>query len=423
MAKVCSRLLFLSSICMFITQATAQPNFLYQFCLNNGNYTSNSTYKANLYHLLSSDTEIDYGFYNSSYGQNPDKVYAIGLCRGDAKPDVCRSCLNNATKLLTQLCPNQKEAIGWYDYCMLRYSLRNIFGIMENSPSFYMWNYNNVSANLDKFNQDLRTLLDGLRVQAVAGGSLRKFAEANATAPNFQTLYALVQCTPDLYQQDCSDCLTGAFGDIPSCCDGKQGGRVVRPSCNFRYEVYRFYDPVADIAPPPSSPPPSLSPPLATSRSSPTQSPIPLVTKRNFSIFKTNSNFITPEKFYDSSVRINLCEQISDSAGNDGNKSQTVIIVVPIIAFVMLIIISFIYLRVRKTGKKPETVVVACTYFKMRCSLNKELITSCSGEAVDEIESLESLQFDFDTVKVATDDFSDANKLGQGGFGVVYKVM
>ena len=59
----------------------------------------------------------------------------------------------------------------------------------------------------------------------------------------------------------------------------------------------------------------------------------------------------------------------------------------------------------------------------MRYSLNKELITSCSGEAVDEIESLESLQFDFDTVKVATDDFSDANMLGQGGFGVVYKVM
>ena len=274
MAKVCSSLLVLSSIYMFIAQAIAQPNFLYQFCLNNGNYTSNSTYKANLNHLLSSlfsNTEIDYGFYNSSYGQNPDEVYAIGLCRGDAKPDVCRSCLNDATKLLTQLCPNQKEAIGWYDYCMLRYSLRNIFGIMENSPSFYMWNYNNVSANLDKFNQDLRTLLDGLRVQAVAGGSLRKFAEANATAPNFQTLYALVQCTPDLSQQDCSDCLTGAFGDIPSCCDGKQGGRVVRPSCNFRYEVYRFYDPVADIAPPPS-PPPSLSPPLASSTSSPPQS-------------------------------------------------------------------------------------------------------------------------------------------------------
>ena len=41
---------------------------------------------------------------------------------------------------------------------------------------------------------------------------------------------------------------------------------------------------------------------------------------------------------------------------------------------------------------------------------------------MDEIISEESLQLDFDTVRVATDDFSDANKLGQGGFGAVYKV-
>ena len=49
-------------------------------------------------------------------------------------------------------------------------------------------------------------------------------------------------------------------------------------------------------------------------------------------------------------------------------------------------------------------------------------LTSCSGESVDEIGSVESLQLGFGTIKVATDIFSDANKLGQGGFGVVYKV-
>jgi hypothetical protein len=27
------------------------------------------------------------------------------------------------------------------------------------------------------------------------------------------------------------------------------------------------------------------------------------------------------------------------------------------------------------------------------------------------------------TIRVATDDFSEANKLGQGGFGAVYKVL
>ena len=42
-------------------------------------------------------------------------------------------------------------------------------------------------------------------------------------------------------------------------------------------------------------------------------------------------------------------------------------------------------------------------------------------EVDDEIRSVESLQFGFSIIKVATNDFSKANKLGQGGFGVVYK--
>lgn len=41
---------------------------------------------------------------------------------------------------------------------------------------------------------------------------------------------------------------------------------------------------------------------------------------------------------------------------------------------------------------------------------------------MDEISTAESLQFDFDTVREATDGFSDAKRLGQGGFGAVYMV-
>ncbi|XP_057424958.1 cysteine-rich receptor-like protein kinase 10 [Lotus japonicus] len=38
----------------------------------------------------------------------------------------------------------------------------------------------------------------------------------------------------------------------------------------------------------------------------------------------------------------------------------------------------------------------------------------------DEITIAESLKFNFDTIRVATNDFSDSNKLGEGGFGAVY---
>ena len=44
------------------------------------------------------------------------------------------------------------------------------------------------------------------------------------------------------------------------------------------------------------------------------------------------------------------------------------------------------------------------------------------AEADSHIKTTELIQFDFETIKVATDNFLEANKLGQGGFGTVYKV-
>ncbi|KAF2319524.1 hypothetical protein GH714_016747 [Hevea brasiliensis] len=42
-------------------------------------------------------------------------------------------------------------------------------------------------------------------------------------------------------------------------------------------------------------------------------------------------------------------------------------------------------------------------------------------EDLDENRSKECLKFNFETIRLATEDFSDHNKLGQGGFGAVYK--
>jgi len=236
-----------------ISQASAQYNFV--SCDNNkGNYTADSTYQTNLNTLLSnltSDTQINYGFYNFSYGQNSDTVNAIGLCRGDVKPDECRSCLNDARDNLTQLCPNQKEAILYHDKCMLRYSNRSIFALMETEPSYYMYNMNNAT-EVYQFNQVLMNLMRILTGMAASGDSRLKYAAANAAASNSQTIYGVVQCTPDLSQQECYRCLVGAIAEIPTCCSGRIGGRVGRPSCNIRYENYSFYDAPTAYAPAPA---------------------------------------------------------------------------------------------------------------------------------------------------------------------------
>ena len=44
------------------------------------------------------------------------------------------------------------------------------------------------------------------------------------------------------------------------------------------------------------------------------------------------------------------------------------------------------------------------------------------GVETNDITTVESLQYDLTTIQAATNNFSSENKLGEGGFGDVYKV-
>ncbi|KAJ7003767.1 cysteine-rich receptor-like protein kinase 29 [Populus alba] len=324
-------------------------------CSNDvGNYTTNSNFKRNLNSVLSSldsNTQIDYGFYNLSVGQpGPDQANVIALCRGDIGVDDCQNCIRNSSGKILQACPNQKEAIGFEDTCILRYSNKSIFGVVEDSPKYFIWNTANAT-DVNQFNQALQTLMSRLRSTAASGNSLRKFATGDETA-GFNTIYGLVQCTPDLSEPQCDDCIAGAIQDIATCCDGKRGARIRKPSCNLRYEVDRFYGVTPATPQLPASPSPqapSVPPP-----------PPPAERKKR-------------------------------------NNARTIIIIVVSTVSVVILMISCIclYLRIRKPKEKVETV--------------------------DEMITAESLQVDFSTIRAATDDFSEENKLGQGGFGSVYK--
>ncbi|GLT65399.1 hypothetical protein SLA2020_378350 [Shorea laevis] len=124
-------------------------------------------------------------------------------------PQLCQRVKSRSLTELSQ--PEGGNHVA--DKCMLRYSNRAIFGVMESQPIRAFYNTGNVS-DVEGFNQVLRPLLDKLRNRAASGNSTRKFAAESAAAPDFQTIYALVECTPDLDQLDCNNCLGTVAGYI-----------------------------------------------------------------------------------------------------------------------------------------------------------------------------------------------------------------
>ncbi|KAJ0439129.1 putative Gnk2-like domain-containing protein [Helianthus annuus] len=211
-------------ICLTNTTTLAQPPpFFHHICENKATYTINSPYQRNLDTALLAlpTTNSGSGYYNFTTGQLSDRVISFALCRGDIEPDACTKCLSDSIIKLGELCPTQTESIGYYNECFLKYS--NETG--------------NTNAGTLASPQSVN-LMDRLIGEAAAGGPLLKVATGNITGPDFATIHGLVQCTPNLSEKVCSDCLEAAVNQIPnSKINGTNGGRILQSTCNFRFEV------------------------------------------------------------------------------------------------------------------------------------------------------------------------------------------
>ncbi|RWR90870.1 cysteine-rich receptor-like protein kinase 10 [Cinnamomum micranthum f. kanehirae] len=343
------------------TSNAADPLFVQ--CDNTANYTNTSTFGTNLNLLLpslSSNSTLNDGFYNTSIGQDPNEAYGLVLCRGDATDDICRNCTQTASDEILSRCPNRSATI-WYDNCLLRYSNTNFFGSSSTSVWYYLWNTQNVS-DPDQFQTVLGDLMRTLSSRVTSEPRLRMFATGQSKFSSFSNVYGLVQCTRDISASDCGRCLETAINKIPNCCDKKQGGRVIGPACNIRFEISPFYGASTIEAPAPSPAPTVAETPPSTNTSPPTN---------------------------------------GTSTGTGGSSSKLIPILVPTIAGAVILSIIVALLLVKKTSSK-------------RKKTHTSLIGGLDG-------SEESFWIDLDTIRAATNDFSDENKLGQGGFGSVYK--
>ncbi|GLT65398.1 hypothetical protein SLA2020_378340 [Shorea laevis] len=200
-----SRLLF---FCCFILVHAVTPTVAQHVCSGVTTPVTVPTGKPQKPHGLHvfQHPIIDYGFYNYSAGENPDKVNAIALCRGDISTDKCRSCVNSTSyDLLHKECPNQNEAVRWPDECIVRYSNRDIFGVMEPQPAFTVYADQNAS-DVEGFNQVLRSLLDRLRNRAASGNSTRKFAAGSCGCPELPNNICTCAVHSGFGRVECNNC-------------------------------------------------------------------------------------------------------------------------------------------------------------------------------------------------------------------------
>ncbi|KAH0770691.1 hypothetical protein KY290_014672 [Solanum tuberosum] len=337
----------------------AQPNFSLQ--CNVTEYPPNGTYHTNLNTLVSSlSRNIDSdGFYNATIGQDQDRISAIAQCRADVELQACRDCINNATRLILEKCPSKKSAFEVYDVCLIRYSNESFIGTMSTDPRSISYVLGDFSNPQLFFSQYLTPVLTSLRTRASAGGK-HKFAANVFSAPDFQTIHALVQCTSDLSARSCYDCLTAIYKSLPDCkCYAKRGNYYTMPSCIVRYEPYSFFN-ESLLA---EAPPPLLSPPKQASLPLPPPPPPP--------------------------------------PGKADKTPRTIIIIVGLAVTVVIFIVCIPVILMKRRRKK--------------------LVNKREGIRDDDTSSAESLQYEFSTIRAATDNFSNDNKLGQGGFGPVYK--
>jgi hypothetical protein len=232
-------------LCFFISNlldlAHADPP--YSVCSNNSNYSANSTFQNNLQILMSSvrsNASVS-KLYNTSTGNDLDRIYAQYMCINYITHDSCSTCITAASQDIMQVCPGDKEAVVWEELCQLRYSNQSFLGHLDVSGNIGRDNKKDVE-NPEQFRLVVNETLSDLTKQVAFNASANMYATRQAAFTNTETLYALMQCSTDLSPYDCNTCLRVAMENIPSCCDASRGGRVLSRSCYLRYELYAFYE-------------------------------------------------------------------------------------------------------------------------------------------------------------------------------------
>ncbi|CAH8386226.1 unnamed protein product [Eruca vesicaria subsp. sativa] len=216
--------------------------YLNHKCLDSqGKYKPGSKYEE----LLISNTKRFY--VDSSLRQGytlfgSNTLSAVLQCRGDSYGPKCRDCFVTALAALLRKCPWYKGRIIWYDQCLLTFAGKETTGMIDYDNIFCMSNAKKLGDKLG-FASVWNTLLDNLTTLAISRVNYTEpdtFYSVGETQFKGDTVYGMVQCTKDLSEYACEECLGFSRLRFQDCLNNKRGARFVGGSCTFRFEFYPF---------------------------------------------------------------------------------------------------------------------------------------------------------------------------------------
>uniref|UniRef100_A0ACD5V1V0 Uncharacterized protein n=1 Tax=Avena sativa TaxID=4498 RepID=A0ACD5V1V0_AVESA len=354
--------LLLLPVALHNAPLTAAQPLPWQLCGDSaGNYTEGSAYQANIRVLASGlpkNASASPALFAKGFaGAAPDAVYALALCRGDTNASSCASCVAAAFQNAQQLCAFNRLATMFDDPCILRYSDQDFLANFTDNRGMLL------AGNANNVSQALATEFDaasGRLVNATADHAAKDPSRRFGTGEvGFDATY------PKIYSlAQCTPDMTAA--DCQSCLR----------------DIIRF-------------------------------TPKYFVGKPGGRVFGVRCNFrFETYSFFSGRPLLQLPGVLSPApapapaaTGEGRAKHRTglvLAIALPIAAALLLLIATCVcFWRRRKRAERKPSVSYSTKQ--------------------DDIQSIDSLLLDLSTLRAATDNFSERNKLGEGGFGSVYK--
>ncbi|EEC66742.1 hypothetical protein OsI_33096 [Oryza sativa Indica Group] len=332
-------------------------------CNNGSSYAENSTYDSNVRAVLAtlsaSTPNATTGFATASAGRGADTVWGLALCRGDTDHAVCASCVAAVPAIAFHQCRGVRDVTVFYDRCIARFSYGDFTARPDNTEVLMVSpSKYQVTVNAGHFDALVTRLAGALADWAAYNSTLRYAAGVMASSDGFPSTTGYM--------------VHNIYGLVQCAPD------LAPPACRACLQAL-----IVDM-------------PQAFGGTIGGQ----------FNAVWCNLRYET-SVFYDGDPAVRLVASpslegpnINGSTtliiGNRRRRPNAATVVVSVLAAVIIALLSVLSIYLwRKLQAKQYTA--------------------------DQDVEAGSLLFDLATLRKATANFAEVNKLGHGGFGAVYK--